>query len=34
VSGAFHGFDQIVPGADVSKAFFSSQCAAMRTALG
>jgi acetyl esterase/lipase len=33
VSGAFHGFDQIVPGADVSKAFFCSQCAAMRTAL-
>ncbi len=34
VSGAFHGFDQIVPSAGVSKAFFSSQCAAMRSALG
>jgi acetyl esterase/lipase len=33
VQGAFHGFDQIVPGAGVSKAFFSSQCAAMRSAL-
>jgi len=34
VSGAFHGFDQIVPGAGVSKAFFFSQCAAMWSALG
>ena len=33
VSGAFHGFDQIVPGAGVSKAFFTSQCEAMRSAL-
>jgi acetyl esterase/lipase len=34
VNGAFHGFDRIVPGAGVSKAFFSRQCAAMRSALG
>ncbi|MBV9089388.1 MAG: alpha/beta hydrolase [Mycobacteriaceae bacterium] len=33
VSGAFHGFDQVVPGAPVSKAFFASQCAAIRSAL-
>jgi len=33
VRGAFHGFDRIVPRAGVSKAFFSSQCAAIRSAL-
>lgn len=34
VSGAFHGFDLIVPSARVSKAFFASQCAAMAAAVG
>ncbi len=33
VSGAFHGFDQMVPKAAVSQAFFASQCASLRTAL-
>jgi acetyl esterase/lipase len=33
VSGAFHGFDQIVPKAAVSRSFFASQCASLRTAL-
>ncbi|MBV8348633.1 MAG: alpha/beta hydrolase [Mycolicibacterium sp.] len=33
VRGAFHGFDRIVPRAGVSRAFFSSQCAAIRSAL-
>jgi acetyl esterase/lipase len=33
VSGAFHGFDQVVPKAAVSQAFFASQCASLRTAL-
>jgi acetyl esterase/lipase len=33
VPGAFHGFDQVVPKAAVSQAFFASQCAALRTAL-
>jgi len=33
VSGAFHGFDLIVPKAGVSRAFFASQCASLRSAL-
>jgi acetyl esterase/lipase len=33
VDGAFHGFDQVVPKAAVSQAFFASQCANLRTAL-
>jgi acetyl esterase/lipase len=33
VPGAFHGFDLVVPKAKVSQAFFSSQCASLRTAL-
>ncbi|OBK32371.1 alpha/beta hydrolase [Mycobacterium sp. 1245111.1] len=33
VSGAFHGFDLIVPKASVSKAFFASQCESLRSAL-
>jgi acetyl esterase/lipase len=33
ISGAFHGFDLIVPKAAVSQAFFASQCASLRTAL-
>ena len=32
VPGAFHGFDQIVPKATVSKAFFDSQCRRLRRA--
>ena len=31
VDGAFHGFDGIAPKADVSQAFFASQCALLRT---
>jgi acetyl esterase/lipase len=33
VPGAFHGFDQVVPGAGVSRTFFGSQCASLREAL-
>jgi acetyl esterase/lipase len=33
VPGAFHGFDQVVPKAGVSQAFFASQCDSLRTAL-
>jgi acetyl esterase/lipase len=33
VPGAFHGFDLIVPKAAVSRAFFTSQCASLRSAL-
>ena len=33
VSGAFHGFDQVLPKAAVSQAFFASQCASLRAAL-
>ena len=33
VKGAFHGFDGIVPKAEVSQAFFDSQCAMLRRAL-
>jgi acetyl esterase/lipase len=33
VDGAFHGFDQVVPKAAVSQAFFASQCASLRSAL-
>ncbi len=33
VPGAFHGFDLVVPKAAVSRAFFASQCASLRTAL-
>jgi len=33
VPGAFHGFDLVVPKAAVSKAFFTSQCASLRSAL-
>ncbi len=33
VPGAFHGFDLVVPKATVSKAFFASQCASLRSAL-
>jgi acetyl esterase/lipase len=33
VPGAFHGFDQMVPKAAVSRSFFASQCASLRTAL-
>jgi acetyl esterase/lipase len=32
VEGAFHGFDGIVPKADVSQSFFKSQCAVLREA--
>lgn len=32
VSGAFHGFDGIVPKAEVSQSFFKSQCAVLRDA--
>lgn len=33
VPGAFHGFDLVVPKAQVSQAFFASQCASLRSAL-
>lgn len=33
VDGAFHGFDGIVPKAQVSQSFFASQCAMLRQAL-
>jgi acetyl esterase/lipase len=33
VPGAFHGFDQVVPKAAVSRSFFASQCASLRSAL-
>jgi acetyl esterase/lipase len=33
VAGAFHGFDLVVPKAEVSRAFFASQCASLRAAL-
>ncbi|AQT78181.1 alpha/beta hydrolase [Mycolicibacterium litorale] len=33
VPGAFHGFDGIAPKADISAAFFDSQCASLRPAL-
>jgi acetyl esterase/lipase len=33
VPGAFHGFDLIVPKASVSRSFFASQCASLRSAL-
>jgi acetyl esterase/lipase len=33
VPGAFHGFDLVVPKAAVSRAFFASQCASLRSAL-
>jgi acetyl esterase/lipase len=33
VPGAFHGFDVIAPKAAVSRAFFTSQCASLRSAL-
>ncbi len=34
VPGAFHGFDGIVAKADISKAFFNSQCESLRTSFG
>ncbi|NMN94003.1 alpha/beta hydrolase [Antrihabitans stalactiti] len=34
VPGAFHGFDQVVRRAPVTRAFFDAQCASLRTALG
>jgi acetyl esterase/lipase len=33
VPGVFHGFDAIVPKAQVSQAFFDSQCDSLRSAL-
>jgi len=33
VPGAFHGFDQVLPTADVSRRFFETQVAALRSAL-
>jgi acetyl esterase/lipase len=33
VPGAFHGFDLVLPKAQVSQSFFASQCASLRTAL-
>jgi acetyl esterase/lipase len=30
VQGAFHGFDGILPKAEVSQSFFNSQCALLR----
>ena len=33
VAGAFHGFDGIVPKAEVSQSFFNSQCAMLQRAL-
>jgi acetyl esterase/lipase len=33
VPGAFHGFDQVLPKAGVSQAFFASQCDSLRAAL-
>lgn len=33
IPGAFHGFDRVVPKAQVSQAFFASQCASLRSAL-
>jgi acetyl esterase/lipase len=33
IPGAFHIFDRVAPKASVSKAFFSSQCASLRSAL-
>ncbi len=33
VSGVFHGFDMVVPKAQVSQRFFDSQCASLRSAL-
>ena len=32
VEGAFHGFDGIAPKAEVSRSFFNSQCAVLKTA--
>jgi acetyl esterase/lipase len=32
VPGAFHGFDQLLPKAGVSRSFFASQCSALRRA--
>jgi acetyl esterase/lipase len=32
VDGAFHGFDRILPKAEVSRSFFNSQCAMLRDA--
>jgi acetyl esterase/lipase len=32
VEGAFHGFDLVVPNAQVSREFFASQCASLRAA--
>jgi acetyl esterase/lipase len=34
VPGAFHGFDLVAPKAQVSRSFFASQCAGLRTAFG
>ena len=34
VPGAFHGFDLVVPKAQVSQRFFASQCDVLRSALG
>jgi acetyl esterase/lipase len=34
VEGAFHGFDQVLPGAQVSRAFFGSQVRALQHAFG
>ncbi|MBB5163662.1 alpha/beta hydrolase [Mycobacterium sp. AZCC_0083] len=33
VTGAFHGFDTVAPGAPVSQSFFDSQCASLHDAL-
>lgn len=33
IPGAFHGFDLVVPKAAVSRSFFASQCASLRSAL-
>jgi hypothetical protein len=33
VEGAYHGFDQISPGASVSRRFFASQVRILRNAL-
>ncbi len=34
VPGAFHGFDEILPGAPISRSFFDDQCDSLRAAYG
>jgi acetyl esterase/lipase len=34
IEGVFHGFDLVMPKAGVSRSFFASQCASLRSAMG